>query len=207
MNFDYPPKSVTLTGAHVSLLPMDIKYLYALQEAVKDGALWKLWYTVVPEPDDMESWITKAIKEYADGQSTPFVIQRASDKRIVGSTRFMNIEKDIRRLEIGTTWYAKSVQRSPLNTECKFLLLQHAFENLKCLAVEFRTHRMNEQSRRAIERLGAQQDGILRNHRIASNGTLRDTVVYSIIENEWPSVKSNLLFMLNEKYADGGQSA
>ena len=113
----------------------------------------------------------------------------------------MNIEKDIRRLEIGTTWYAKSVQRSPINTECKLLLLQHAFEELKCLAVEFRTHRFNDASRRAIARLGAQQDGILRSHRISTNGTVRDTVVFSIIQHEWDNVKSNLLFMLNDKYS------
>lgn len=200
MKFDYPPKSVTLSGTRVSLLPMELKYMAGLQEAVKDGELWKLWYTFVPKPEDMEMWIMKALKEYSDGISVPFVIKRNSDNRIVGSTRFMNIEKEIRRFEIGTTWYAKSAQRSFINTECKLLLLQHAFENLKCLAIEFRTHRMNLQSRKAIARLGAQQDGILRNHRIASNGTLRDTVVYSILDNEWPSVKSNLLFILNEKY-------
>ena len=200
MKFNYPPKSITLTGTHVSLLPMETQHLEALQEAVKDGELWKLWYTVVPKPEDMEAWIIKAAAEYDTGIAVPFVIKRKSDNRIVGSTRFMNIEKDIRRLEIGTTWYAKSVQRSALNTECKLLLLQHAFEDLKCLAVEFRTHRMNELSRTAIIRLGAQQDGILRNHRIASNGTIRDTVVYSIIDTEWPSVKSNLIFKLNEKY-------
>jgi RimJ/RimL family protein N-acetyltransferase len=112
----------------------------------------------------------------------------------------MNIEKDIRRLEIGTTWYAKTVQRSSINTECKLLLLQHAFEDLKCVAVEFRTHRMNVQSRRAIERLGAQLDGMLRNHRTMANGTIRDTAVYSIIESEWAGVKSNLRFMLKGKY-------
>ena len=200
MIFDYPPKSVTLTGTHISVLPMDIQYLDELKEAVKDGELWKLWYTFVPKPEGMKEWILNALKENSEGISVPFVIQRKSDNRIIGSTRFMNIEKDIRRFEIGTTWYAKSAQRSPVNTECKLLLLQHAFEDLKCLAVEFRTHRMNEQSRKAILRLGARQDGILRNHRITSNGTIRDTVVYSIIDSEWPSVKSNLLFMLDGKY-------
>ena len=200
MKFDYPPKSLTLTGTHVSLLPMDIQHIEALQGAVTDGELWKLWYTIVPRPEDVEAWVIKALAEYDAGICVPFVVKRKSDNRILGSSRFLNIEKDIRRLEIGTTWYAKSVQRSPLNTECKLLLLQHAFEDLKCLAVEFRTHRMNEQSRKAILRLGAQQDGILRNHRIASNGTIRDTVVYSIIDSEWPSIKSNLNFMLHEKY-------
>lgn len=189
-----------LTGTYVSLLPMDIQYLGELQEAVKDGDLWTLWYTYVPKPEEIEAWIIKALQEYDEGYSLPFVIKRNTDNRIVGSTRFMNIEKEIRRIEIGTTWYAKSVQRSSINTECKLILLQHAFEDLKCLAVEFRTHRMNDQSRKAIVRLGAQQDGILRNHRVASNGSIRDTVVYSITDREWPSVKSNLLFLLNEKY-------
>lgn len=200
MKYDYPPLSVTLTGDYISLLPMDIKYLEGLKEAVKDGELWNLWYTFIPTPDDMEAWIKKAIQEYEHRVSVPFVIQRKSDSKIIGSTRYMNIEKDIRRLEIGTTWYSKSVQRSPVNTECKLLLLQHAFENLQCLAVEFRTHRFNSQSRKAIERLGAQPDGVLRNHRISANGTIRDTAVYSIIENEWENVKSNLLFMLHGRY-------
>jgi RimJ/RimL family protein N-acetyltransferase len=179
---------------------MGIQYLTALQQAVKDGELWNLWYTFVPKPDDMDAWILKAMREYEEGSSVPFVIQRKSDGVVVGSTRIMNIEREIRRFEIGTTWYSKSVQRTPMNTECKLLLLEHAFENLKCLAVEFRTHRLNFPSRRAIERLGAKEDGILRNHRIMANGTVRDTVVYSITENEWPGVKSNLLFMLHEKY-------
>jgi N-acetyltransferase len=200
MKYDYPPTSVTLAGEHVSLLPLDMQYLEGLQHAVKDGELWKLWYTFVPTPEEMEAWIKKAVQEKNDGVSLPFVIKRKSDNLIVGSTRYMNIEKEVRRLEIGTTWYAKSVQRSPLNTECKLLLLQHAFENLKCVAVEFRTHRFNEQSRKAIMRLGAQQDGILRSHRISSNGTIRDTVVYSITANEWENVKSHLNFLLHEKY-------
>jgi RimJ/RimL family protein N-acetyltransferase len=200
MSFQYPPQSVTLNGNDVSLLPMDHKYSDALKEAVCDGELWNLWYTFIPVPEEMDGWIAKALNEYNEGISVPFVIQRRSDERIVGSTRFMNIEKDIRRLEIGTTWYAKTVQRSSINTECKLLLLQHAFEDLKCVAVEFRTHRMNVQSRRAIERLGAQLDGMLRNHRTMANGTIRDTAVYSIIESEWAGVKSNLRFMLKGKY-------
>ena len=200
MKFDYPPTAITLTGDHISLLAMDFQHLEGLQEVGKDGQLWKLWYTFIPTPEGMEAWIKKALQEKSEGVSLPFVIQRKSDNRIVGSTRYMNIEKDVRRLEIGTTWYAKSVQRSPVNTECKLLLMQHAFENLKCLAIEFRTHRFNERSRNAIMRLGAQQDGILRSHRISSNGTVRDTVVYSVIENEWGNVKSNLLFLLHEKY-------
>jgi RimJ/RimL family protein N-acetyltransferase len=205
MEYNYPPSPVTLTGTHVQLLPMDKKYLSQLQEAVKDGELWRLWYTSVPTPDQMENWISKALEEQQSGVSCPFVVVRKTDNRIVGSTRYMNIEKDIHRLEIGTTWYSKSAQRSPVNSECKLLLLEHAFENLMCLAVEFRTHRLNVQSRRAIERLGAQFDGVLRNHRISANGTVRDTVVYSVIASEWENVKSNVHFMLNEKYS-GQQS-
>ena len=200
MNYDYPPTPITLSGEHISLLPLEVQHLADLQEAVRDGELWKLWYTFIPTPEGMEAWINKALQEKNEGVSLPFVINRKQDNRIVGSTRYMNIEKDVRRLEIGTTWYGRSVQRSAVNTECKLLLLQHAFENLKCLAVEFRTHRFNEASRKAIMRLGAQQDGILRSHRMSSNGTIRDTVVYSIIESEWDNVKSHLNFLLYEKY-------
>ncbi len=200
MAYNYPPDPVTLTGLHVQLLPMERQHQQGLQEAVTDGELWKLWYTFVPRPEEMDEWISKALDEQASGVSCPFVVVRKGDNRVVGSTRYMNIEKEIRRLEIGTTWYSQNVQRTPINTECKLLLLEHAFENLNCLAVEFRTHRFNAQSRRAIERLGARLDGILRNHRISVNGTIRDTVVYSIILNEWENVKSNLHFMLHEKY-------
>ena len=125
-------------------------------------------------------------------------VRRSEDEAIVGSTRYMNIEQVVRRLEIGHTWYAASAQRTPINTECKLLLLRHAFESLDCVAVEFRTHRFNEASRRAILRLGAVQDGILRNHRIGADGTLRDTVVFSILQSEWPAVKMNLNFKLSQ---------
>lgn len=194
MEFSYPPAPHTLSGRYVDLIPLHESHLPSLAEAAKDGGLWKLWYTAVPSPTQMEAWFEKAMDEQAKKQALPFVVKTKADNNIVGSTRYLNIEKDIRRVEIGATWYAKSVQRSGVNTDCKILLLQHAFENLRCKAVEFRTHRMNEQSRRAIERLGAVQDGILRNHRIMPDGSLRDTVVYSIIESEWPTVKTHLLF-------------
>ena len=199
MEFDYPPKPIILRGEHVELIPIERQHLQPLISAASDGELWKLWYTLIPTPEDMEAWVAKSIQDAENGVSVPFVVKRKADHKIVGSTRYMNIEKEIRRFEIGSTWYAKSVQRSFVNTECKFLMLNHAFENLKCRAVEFRTHRLNEQSRRAIQRLGAQEDGILRNHRIMPNGTIRDTAVYSILDSEWASVKSNLLFRLNEK--------
>ena len=134
----------------------------------------------------------------AAGSMLPFTVFDA-DGRIVGMTTYMNIDAANRRVEIGSTWYAKSAQRGPLNTQCKLLLLRHAFETLNCIAVEFRTHFFNHQSRRAIERLGAKQDGILRSHQIAPNGTLRDTVVYSITAAEWPTVQTHLEFQLNDK--------
>jgi RimJ/RimL family protein N-acetyltransferase len=198
MKFIYPPEPITIPGEHMKLSPLEEKHLPELAEAVKDGELWKLWYTFVPSPSQIKGWFDKAMDEQVKKASLVFVVTTLADNKIVGSTRYMNIERDIRRLEIGSTWYAKSVQRSFVNTECKLLLLQHAFENLACKAVEFRTHRLNVQSRRAIERLGAVQDGILRNHRIMADGTIRDTVVYSIIENEWLNVKSNLLFKLGK---------
>jgi RimJ/RimL family protein N-acetyltransferase len=200
MEHKYPPAPITLNGQQVTLIPLEEEHISALAEAVKDGALWNLWYTLVPSPNSVEGWVKKAIEEKENQLSLPFVVKAIADNKIVGSTRFMNIEKDIRRLEIGSTWYSKSVQRSFVNTECKLLLLQHAFENLECKAVEFRTHRLNQPSRSAIERLGANQDGILRNHRVMPNGTIRDTVVYSILDNEWPMIKSSLLFKLSVKY-------
>jgi RimJ/RimL family protein N-acetyltransferase len=131
----------------------------------------------------------------------PFTVFDAAGK-IAGMTTYMNIDAPNRRVEIGSTWYAKRVQRSPLNTQCKWLLLAHAFEAINCIAVEFRTHFFNHQSRRAIERIGARQDGILRNHQVAPNGTLRDTVVFSIIVSEWPTVKAHLTYQLNDKPRD-----
>lgn len=196
MKHSYPPESVSLIGNFVELRPLRMEHKDALVKAVLDGELWKLWFTMVPSPEEMESWITKALNEEKEKLSLPFVVVRKSDSKIIGSTRYMNVEKVSRRLEIGSTWYSKEFQKTIVNTECKLLLLEHAFENLECIAVEFRTHRLNENSRRAIERLGAVLDGILRNHRVMQNGTLRDTAVYSIIENEWPTVKANLLFKL-----------
>ncbi|PJZ67368.1 N-acetyltransferase [Leptospira wolffii] len=196
MSSEYPPLPVSLKGENVQLLPLRAEHLSGLQEAVSDGELWKLWYTFIPTPDKMEAWIRKAREEEDTRVSLPFVVQ-SKEGKILGSTRYMNIEKDARRLEIGTTWYAKSVQRTSVNTECKLLLLQHAFETLNCIAVEFRTNYFNFPSRKAIERLGAKLDGILRNHRWNSNGTLRDTAVYSILQSEWPTVKNNLRFKLD----------
>ncbi|RPH42910.1 MAG: N-acetyltransferase [Burkholderiales bacterium] len=165
-----------------------------LVEAIADGGLEQLWYTIVPAPAAIDAWIASALAQQAAGGALPFVVRRLRDGRIVGSTRYMNVEPVQRRLEIGTTFYSASVQRSALNTECKRLLLQHAFEALGCIAVEFRTHWFNQRSREAIARLGAKQDGVLRNHQRLPDGSLRDTVVFSIIDSEWPAVKRHLGF-------------
>jgi len=189
---------VSLQGAHARLEPLAPQHVNGLTAAVKDGELWTLWYTAIPRPEDMDREIDRRLGLQAAGSMLPFTVFDA-DGDIVGMTTYMNVDAANRRVEIGSTWYAKKAQRSPLNTQCKLLLLGHAFEALDCIAVEFRTHFFNHQSRRGIERLGARQDGILRSHQIAANSTLRDTVVYSIIAAEWPTVKAHLSYQLNDR--------
>ena len=189
---------VSLRGPHAGLEPLSQDHIDGLIKEVKDGELWKLWYTFIPRPEDMRKEIDRRLGLQAAGAMLPWTVFDA-DGRIAGMTTYMNVDAPNRRVEIGSTWYATRVQRSALNTQCKLLLLDHAFERLDCIAVEFRTHFFNHQSRRGIERLGAKLDGILRSHQIASNGTLRDTVVYSIIASEWPTVKAHLTYQLNEK--------
>jgi RimJ/RimL family protein N-acetyltransferase len=189
---------VSLSGPHARVEPLSQAHRDGLTEAVKDGELWKLWYTFIPKPDDMAKEIDRRLGLQASGAMLPWTVFDPGGQ-IAGMTTYMNVDAPNRRVEIGSTWYAKRVQRSALNTQCKLLLLTHAFEKLDCIAVEFRTHFFNHASRRGIERLGAKQDGLLRNHSIAPNGTLRDTVVYSIIAGEWPTVKAHLTYQLNEK--------
>jgi RimJ/RimL family protein N-acetyltransferase len=186
---------VTLRGSHASLEPLAAAHAGELAEAVQDGELWKLWYTNIPSPDGMEAEIARRLALHEAGSMLPFTVRDASG-RAVGMTTFMNIDARHRRVEIGSTWYAQRVQRGPLNTECKLMLLGHAFDTLACIAVEFRTHFFNQASRRAIERLGAKLDGILRSHQRATDGTLRDTCVYSIVAAEWPTVRSHLTWQL-----------
>jgi RimJ/RimL family protein N-acetyltransferase len=189
---------VTLSGPYAQLKPLSRDHVDGLTEAVRDGELWKLWYTSVPRPEEMAREIDRRLGLQASGAMLPFTVFDA-EGGIAGMTTYMNVDAANRRVEIGSTWYARRVQRSAVNTQCKLLLLAHAFETLDCIAVEFRTHFFNHQSRRGIERLGAKQDGILRNHQIAPNGTLRDTVVYSIIAGEWPVVKAHLTYQLHER--------
>ncbi len=188
---------VTLKGERATLAPLSADHLAGLQDATCDGELWKLWYTAVPSPEGMAAEIERRLGLLANDSMLPFTVLDA-DGRIVGMTTYMNVDGAHRRVEIGSTWYAKRVQRSALNTECKLMLLKHAFETLDCIAVEFRTHRLNTQSRRAIERLGAQLDGMLRSHQVSPNGALRDTAVYSIIAAEWPTVRAHLQFQLHK---------
>jgi N-acetyltransferase len=191
---------VVLNGRHARLELLSPSHHDALVDAVRDGELWTLWYTSVPSPEGMAAEIERRLALHAAGSMLPFTVFDAAG-RVVGMTTYMNVDPVHRRVEIGSTWYAASAQRTALNTECKRMLLAHAFDALDCIAVEFRTHRFNLQSRRAIERLGAQLDGILRNHQRAANGTLRDTAVYSITADEWPTVCAHLDFQLGRRAA------
>lgn len=190
------PDPVTLEGAQVRLEPLLQTHAAALREAVADGELWRLWYTSVPTPEGIDAEIDRRLGLQEAGSMLPFAVISLASGAPVGMTTFMNIDAGAKRVEIGSTWYRRTVQRSSLNTECKLLLLGHAFEGLDCIAVEFRTHFFNGPSRRAIERIGAKMDGILRHHARASDGTLRDTCVYSIIAGEWPAVRSHLRWQI-----------
>ena len=187
---------IALSGRHAALEPLAYEHHDALVEAVRDGELWKLWYTAVPAPEGMRAEIERRLTLQQAGSMLPFAVRSLASGSIVGMTTYMNIDENNRRVGIGSTWYSRSAQRTPLNTECKLLLLTHAFETLACIAVEFRTGFFNYASRRAIERLGAKQDGILRSHQRYADGSLRDTVVYSIVAQEWPAVKRHLEFKL-----------
>ncbi len=192
------PPEFTATGTHVTATPLAHHHAADLAEATADGELHRLWYTSDPAPEEVPAEIDRRLGLRAAGTMLPFAIIQNATGKAVGMTTYMNIDAVNRRIEIGSTWYRKAVQRGPLNTECKLLLLTHAFEALDCIAVEFRTHVINHQSRRAIERLGAKLDGVLRAHMVMPNGTLRDTAVYSITASEWPMVKANLEWQLEK---------
>ena len=191
-------KQVTLEGKYVLLRPPSIKDLDGLSSAVQDGEIWNNPYALFPTVNEMSEYLQNLLKEERRQQQQkktilPFIIIHKQSNKIVGTTRYLNIDYDNNRLEIGHTWIAESYRRTVVNTESKLLMLQHAFEKLNCIAVEIRTDVLNTVSRKSIERLGAKQDGILRNHKIMRNRRIRDTVCYSIIKSEWPTVKENLL--------------
>ena len=187
---------VTLRGTHASLEPLAVAHLEAIRAAAADGALWRLWYTSVPAPEKTSEWLDTALDQRQRTGAMPFAVRDSVSGDVVGSTRYFSVDAINRRLEIGHTWYAKRAQRTPINTECKLLLLAHAFETLGCIAVEFRTHWFNQASRESIARLGAKQDGVLRNHQLMPDGSRRDTVVFSILDTEWPAVKVHLRHLL-----------
>jgi RimJ/RimL family protein N-acetyltransferase len=188
---------VTLKGAHATLEPLELAHEAPLRAAAADGDLWRLWYTSVAPPDRMADYIAVALDMRERLGAMPFAVRDNSTGEVVGCTRYFNVDATNRRLEIGHTWYAKRAQRTAINTECKLLLLTHAFDTLGCIAVEFRTHWFNLASRAAIERLGAKEDGVLRNHQLLPDGAKRDTVVFSIIDGEWPAVRRHLRFQLD----------
>ena len=187
----------TFAGDHVVLEPLERRHEAGLARAAADGALWQLWYTSVPPPEHVGEYVGAALGMREHQGAMPFAVIDRSSGEVIGSTRYFNVEPRHRRLEIGHTWYAQRAQRTGANTECKLLLLGHAFERLRSIAVEFRTSSFNHASQRAIERLGAKRDGVLRNHMILPDGTYRDSVVYSILESEWPAVRRHLRYLLD----------
>ncbi len=187
---------IALLGKQVTLEPMDLRHVKGLQGAARDGQLWKRWYSGVPSPEHTELYVRTALEKRDRNGELPFVIHEHKTNKVIGSTRFLNVDEPNQRLEIGCSWYAESYQRSAIDCETSLLLLTHAFEQLSSIAVEFRTYWIDQQARQAIEALGAKQDGVLRNHAKLAGGGYHDTVVYSIIESEWPMVKRQLQFLL-----------
>lgn len=191
-----PLPTVTLENAHVILEPLAATHASTLEAAARDGELWKLWYTSVPAPGETAAYVDAALAGHAEGRMLPFAVRERRSGAVAGSTRYCNIDAGLPRVEIGYTWYAARFQRTHLNTACKALLLEHAFEQLGCTAVELRTDFYNQASQRAIEKLGARRDGVLRAHQKRRDGSVRDTVVYSITAAEWPDVKRLLALRL-----------
>lgn len=188
---------VTLTGErYVALEPLSREHIPEVAAAAADGELGRLWFTAAPAAEAVEKWVDARLAVQAPDTGLTFVVRRL-DGTFVGSSSYMNVDAPNRRLEIGNTWYLASARRSGVNSETKLLMLGHAFDQLNCVAVEFRTHFFNSTSRAAIERLGAKLDGILRSHQVSPDGSRRDTVVYSILDIEWPAVRSNLRFRLD----------
>ena len=192
-------QDITLIGESVKLIPLTKQHNNDLVRAASDGELWNLWYTSIPSSETINDYIDTTLTANHKGHEHAFVVVDKKSNKVVGSTRYCNAINN-NRVEIGFTWYALSTQRTGINTECKYLLLKHAFEELNCIAVEFRTNWHNHASRAAIARLGAKQDGVLRNHLIDTDGTYRDTVVFSITKEEWPTVKKSLAFKIHKKY-------
>jgi len=196
------PQPATLEGHGVRLEPLEVSHLEGLMAAAKDGRLWELWFTSVPEPEQTRAYIDTAVKGQRDGHMLPWAVRELKTGAIVGSTRYHDIVSSADRVEIGWTWYAKRVQRTHINTACKLLLFGHAFETLQCKVVGLRTDNFNFRSQRAIEALGAKKDGVIRHHWPRRDGTVRDTVIYSVLATEWPDVKRHLEMRTRKHEAD-----
>ena len=192
---------VTLEGHGVRLEPLTAAHAPALATAAADGRLWELWYTAVPEPASFDAYVATALAGYEAGHMLPWAVRELGSGEIVGTTRYHDVVPAIDRVEIGHTWYGSSWQRSHVNSACKLVLLQHAFETLGCAVVGLRTDNFNFTSQRAIERLGAKRDGVIRHHRARRDGTVRDTVMYSILAPEWPDVKRHLALRIARRSA------
>ena len=190
------PEPCLIESSRVRLEPLSLDHVAGLREAAADGELWNLRVTSVPEPEDTQAYVEAALQGQRDGHMLPFAVRELASGRIVGSTRYHDIVMAVERLEIGYTWYAQSWQRSFVNTECKLMLMRHAFETLAAQLVGWRTDNFNFASQRAIERLGARRDGVLRHHALRRDGTVRDTFMYSLAAGEWPEVKAQLLWQL-----------
>ena len=190
------PQSVTLERDGVRLEPIGDGHVAELCMAARDGALWELWYTSVPTPDETQAYVAEALSGLAEGRRLPWAVRDLTKGAVIGSTSYHDIATEIDRVEIGYTWYAKSLQRSHVNTTCKLLLLAHAFDSLGCKVVGLRTDNFNVASQKAIEALGAKKDGVIRHHKLRPDGSVRDTVMYSILAAEWPDVRRHLEFRL-----------
>jgi RimJ/RimL family protein N-acetyltransferase len=188
------PRPITLEGRGVRLEPLKVEHHDTLVAAASDGKLWELWFTAIPEPPKMEKYIADALAGQAAGTMLPWVVRDLATDTIVGTTRYHDIIANVDRVEIGYTWYAKRVQRTHVNTACKLLLFGHAFDQLWCKVVGLRTDNFNFASQRAIEALGAKKDGVIRHHWARRDGTVRDSVIYSLLLAEWPDVKRHLEF-------------
>ncbi|MDO9360549.1 MAG: GNAT family protein [Polaromonas sp.] len=195
MSFVQP---VTLSGRGIELVPLALEHEAGLAAAAADGELWKLRITSVPEPGQTRTYIDEALKGREAGHRFPFAVRDQASGKVLGSSSYHDILPAVKRVEIGYTWYAASCQRTHVNTTCKLLLLTHAFETLDCNVVGWRTDNFNHASQRAIERLGARKDGVIRGHALRRDGTIRDTVMYSLRSGEWPEVKAQLLYMLDK---------
>ena len=188
----------TLSARGITLVPLDASHEAGLRAAAADGALWNIRVTSVPEPEQTRKYIEDALQMRADGNRFAFAVTDTASGEVLGTTSYHDIIPAARRVEIGYTWYAKRVQRSHVNTTCKLLMLQHAFDTLACKVVGWRTDNFNFASQAAIERLGAQKDGVIRGHALRRDGTIRDTVMYSLRAGEWPEVKAQLIYLLDK---------